>query len=149
VNHLDDHSITSFKAVAVLENADRRHATAFSFAVLEEVESCEFRIRDITGKRRGLPLGFKGLTCRHCQGDKGIGGRLFPSKIKTMSDTNKTLMPLYAHLIKCKYVPLTTKTQLEALFETHEIERRKQNRHGSQKMLFTMIWKRIHGHFPP
>jgi len=138
----------TFKGEIILECSDRKYATAFSYAVLEEVESCEFRKRDITGKRHGLPFGFKGLACRHCQGNRGRGGRLFPSKIKTMSDTNKTLMPLYTHLIKCNIVPLSTKIRLETLKETHDNERKGKSHGGSQKMLFSRIWKRIHGYFP-
>ena len=132
----------------VLDKSDRQYATSFSFAVLQEVESCEFRKRDITGKRHGLPLGFKGLACKYCQGNAGIGGRLFPSKIKTMSDTNKTLMPLYTHLMKCKDVPVPTKVNLQSFKDSHDKERKLKNKHGSQKMLFSRIWKRLHGYYP-
>jgi hypothetical protein len=45
------------------------------FAVLSEVESCEFGATDVTGKRVGLPEGFKGFTCRHCKGSRRLGGR--------------------------------------------------------------------------
>lgn len=90
--------------IVVLDKSDREYATTFSFAVLQEVESCEFRKQNITGKRHGLPLGFKGLACKYCQGMGGLGTAF--SEQKTMWDTNKTLMPLYTHLMKCKKVPV-------------------------------------------
>ena len=144
----ENNSDGEFIGEIVLDKSDRQYATSFSFAVLQEVESCEFRKRDITGKRHGLPLRFKGLACKYCQGNAGIGGRLFPSRIKTMSDTNKTLMPLYTHLMKCKDVPAPTKVNLQSFKDSHDKERKLKNKHGSQKMLFSRIWKRLHGYYP-
>lgn len=132
----------------VITPSDRELATDFSFAVLTEVEACTFGKQDRTGKRRSLPLGFQGLACRHCRGLSKIGGRLFPSTIKTMSDTNKTLMALYNHLIKCPVCPNDKKVYLQYLKESHENER-KSKRYGSQKALFSKIWKRLHGKCPP
>lgn len=54
--------------VSVVEESDRTLATAFSFAVLSEVKSCSYGPNDLTGKRKGLPHGFKGLACRYCNG---------------------------------------------------------------------------------
>lgn len=132
----------------VINSSDRELATDFSFAVLSEVEACTFGKQDRTGKRRSLPLGFQGLACRHCRGLSKIGGRLFPSTIKTMSDTNKTLMALYNHLIKCPVCPNNKKMYLKYLKDSHENER-KNKRYGSQKALFSKIWKRLHGKVPP
>lgn len=137
-----------FGSNCVISAADRELATDFSFAVLTEVESCTFGKQDRTGKRRSLPLGFQGLACRHCRGLSKIGGRLFPSTIKTMSDTNKTLMALYNHLIKCPVCPNNKKRYLQYLKESHD-EERKNKRYGSQKALFSKIWKRLHGKCPP
>lgn len=75
------------------------------------------------------------------------GGRLFPSKIKTMSDTYKTLMPLYNHFLKCPYVPKTIQDNLEKLKRDHD-EERKNKRYGSQKAFFSKVWERIHGEKP-
>lgn len=133
---------------AIISDMDRSLATKFSFAVLYEIESCSFESRDRTGKRRGLDIGFRGLACRHCQGfTRKIGGRLFPSTIKTMSDTQKTLIPLYNHLIKCPAVPDSTKENLRSLKEVHESERKGKS-YGSQKALFTEVWRRLHGTVP-
>ena len=137
-----------FGSNCVISAADRELATDFSFAVLTEVEACTFGKQDRTGKRRSLPLGFQGLACRHCRGLSKIGGRLFPSTIKTMSDTNKTLMALYNHLIKCPVCPNNKKRYLQYLKESHDDER-KNKRYGSQKALFSKIWKGLHGKCPP
>lgn len=134
--------------IRIVLHADRALATEFSFSVLSEAESCTFEAVDRTGKRRGLSLGFQGLACRHCQGLGKIGGRLFPSTIKTMSDTNKTLLAMYNHLIKCRKCPGETKEALLSLRGGHE-EERKLKKYGSQKALFSMIWKRLHGENPP
>ena len=129
----------------VVEAADQQHATKFSFAVLSEVECCELGPKDATRKRVGLPEGFKGLACRQCKGSRMLGGRLFPSKIKTMADTSKTLMPMYKHLMKCIYVSATTKARLEICKAEHENERKSQKKYGSQTALCTSIWERLHG----
>jgi len=130
---------------AIIGEMDRILATKFSYAVLSEVESCAFLNRDRTGKRRELELGFRGLACRHCKGfAKKIGGRLFPSTIKTMSDTQKTLIPLYNHLVKCPAVPNETKESLRSFKDLHDSERKRKS-YGSQKALFTEVWRRLHG----
>ena len=128
--------------------SDREVATEFSFAVMSEVEACAFKSTDRTGKRTNLRLGFPGLTCRHCRGESNIGGRLFPSSIKTMSDSNKTLMAMYAHLTKCPFFCNSKVAQLQILRLRHEEERR-HKKYGSQKAFFTLIWQRIHGSVPP
>ena len=145
---IEDHPIVDYGdylGQPVVEIADQQHATKFSFAVLSEVECCEFGKKDVTGKRVGLPDGFKGLACRHCKGSRRLGGRLFPSKIKTMADTNKTLMPLYKHMMKCTAVSATTKARLEVCKAEHENERKTQKKYGSQKAFFSSIWERLHG----
>lgn len=53
---------------SVVKESDKTVATAFSFAVLSEVKSCSYGPSDLTGKRKGLPHGFKGLACRYCNG---------------------------------------------------------------------------------
>jgi len=137
-----------YEGQPVIKDSDRQFATAFSFAVLTEVESCIFGPKDITGKRVGLKIGFKGLACRHCRGNRRLGGRLFPSKIKTMSDTNKTLIPLFRHMLKCPAVSASTKEWLEKCKVNHENERKNQKKYGSQKAFFTKIWERLHGKAP-
>jgi hypothetical protein len=138
----------TISSTPVIKDSDRQFATAFSFAVLSEVESCEYGPRDITAKRVGLKVGFKGLACRHCRGDRRLGGRFFPSTIKTMSDTNKTLIPLFIHMLKCPAVSTSTKDWLENCKVNHDYERKNQKKYGSQKAFFTKIWERLHGKAP-
>ncbi len=126
---------------------DKMFSTSFSFGVLSEIQSCRFEPSDMKGKRRGLTVGFPGLSCRHCKGDSLNNGRFFPSSIKTMSDTSKLLMPLYNHLIRCKRCPQDIKDELTNLQKEHEKERKLQT-FGSQKAFFMKIWNRLHGELP-
>ncbi len=41
---------------------DKMFSTSFSFAVLSEIQSCRFEPSDMKGKRRGLTVGFPGLS---------------------------------------------------------------------------------------
>lgn len=127
----------------VVRKSDAALATKFSFAVLAQFCPCGFRESDRQGKRRGLTQGYPGLQCRHCFGADRKGGRFFPSSIKTMADTKKTLMSIKNHLMKCDRCPYEIKDKIMELEPFHEQERRDQ-KYGSQKAFFTIIWNRIH-----
>ena len=132
-----------FKVKLVVES-DRKLATAFSHAVLSEFGPTKFKETDRQGKRKGLKIGFPGMSCLHCNGTTKKGGRFFPSTIKTMADTKKTLMSINNHLMKCPYCPQEMKDNIAKLRHQHEEERKKQ-KYGSQKAFFSNIWKRLHG----
>ena len=123
---------------------DQKLSTRFSFAVLSEYGPCKFRESDRQGKRKGLQIGFPGMQCIHCWGLSRKGGRFFPSTIKTMADTKKTLISIQNHLIKCNKCPHDIKESIVLLRESHEDER-KQQKYGSQKAFFLKIWNRLHG----
>ena len=127
----------------VVRRTDATLATKFSFAVLAQFCPCAFRATDRQGKRRGLAFGFPGLQCRHCFGADRKGGRFFPSTIKTMADTKKTLVSIKNHLMKCSKCPDPIKEKINELEVTHEEERRAQ-KYGSQKAFFSNIWGRLH-----
>jgi len=127
----------------IVKSGDTEHATRFTHGVLREYCSTTFQVKDRQGKRNGLSYGFPGLSCYHCNGGDKVGGRYFPSTIKTMSDTNKTLMSIFKHLNKCKKCPKKIQQRLQRLHLTHEDERKKQS-YGSQKAFFTIVWKRLH-----
>lgn len=110
------------------------------------MQPCVFTEADRLGKRKGLPTGFAGLACRHCFGGYG-SGRFFPSSIKTLSDTSKTLNVLQNHMARCRKVPKDILAELEKARETHDDERAKM-KFGSQKAFFAKIWSRLHDNRP-
>jgi hypothetical protein len=122
---------------------DKPYATTFSFHLMSQMQPCVFTEADRLGKRKGLPPGFPGLACRHCFGGYG-SGRFFPSSIKTLSDTSKTLNVLHNHMMRCRKCPADVKENLEKLRGIHDEERAKM-KFGSQKAFFGRIWERLHG----
>jgi hypothetical protein len=122
---------------------DKPYATAFSYHLLSQMQPCLFTEADRLGKRKGLPPGFPGLACRHCFGGYG-SGRFFPSSIKTLSDTSKTLNVLHNHMMRCRKCPPEVRETLDKLRGTHDDERAKM-KFGSQKAFFARIWDRLHG----
>jgi len=126
---------------------DKPYATNFSYHLLSQMQPCVFTEADRLGKRKGLPPGFPGLACRHCFGGYG-SGRFFPSSIKTLSDTSKTLNVLHNHMMRCRKCPSEIRESLENLRGTHDEERAKM-KFGSQKAFFARIWDRLHGKDAP
>jgi hypothetical protein len=122
---------------------DKSYSTAFSYHLLCQMQPCVFTEADRLGKRKGLPPGFPGLACRHCFGGYG-SGRFFPSSIKTLSDTSKTLNVLHNHMMRCRKCPPDVRETLEKLRGSHDEERAKM-KFGSQKAFFARIWDRLHG----
>ena len=122
---------------------DKAYSTAFSYHLLSQMQPCVFTEADRLGKRKGLPPGFPGLACRHCFGGYG-SGRFFPSSIKTLSDTSKTLNVLHNHMMRCRKCPPDVRETLEKLRGSHDEERAKM-KFGSQKAFFARIWDRLHG----
>ena len=130
----------------LVTSEDESLATGFSYQLMSQMQPCVFMEADRLGKRKGLPPGFPGLACRHCFGGFG-SGRFFPSSIKTLSDTSKTLNVLYNHMMRCRKCPQEVRETLEKLRATHDDERSKM-RFGSQKAFFGRIWQRLHKNGP-
>jgi len=126
---------------------DEKYATGFSFHLLSQMQPCVFTEADRLGKRKGLPAGFAGIACRHCYGGYGAG-RFFPSSIKTLSDTSKTLNVLYNHMNRCRKCPQDVRDKLTVLRATHDDERSRM-KFGSQKAFFARIWGRLHNSGSP
>jgi hypothetical protein len=124
-------------------DGDKPYSTDFSYQLMDQMQPCVFTEADRLGKRKGLPPGFPGLACRHCFGGYG-SGRFFPSTIKTLSDTSKTLNVLHNHMMRCRKCPSDVKENLERLRVSHDEERAKM-KFGSQKAFFGRIWERLHG----
>ena len=128
--------------IPLVLDMDRPYATDFSYDLMDQMQPCVFTEADRLGKRKGLPPGFPGLACRHCFGGYG-SGRFFPSTIKTLSDTSKTLNVLHNHMMRCRKCPAEVKENLEKLRVSHDEERSKM-KFGSQKAFFGRIWERLH-----
>ena len=146
-NSMEDATIevkSQLEGIKLVTESDKLLATAFSHAVLSEYGRAAFRESDRQGKRKGLEIGFPGMSCIHCNGQTKKSGRFFPSSIKTMADTKKTLMSIHNHLIKCSSCPQSVKDKIIELKESHEDERKTQ-KYGSQKAFFSNIWERLHG----
>lgn len=145
------------KLVSINLTAEERDlGTSFSNIVVEQFKPTTFGQSDVHGKRKGLVFGFPGLQCQHCELDRvdtdgnkycRLGGRYFPSSIKTMSDTKKTLMTMYKHLARCPKCPPETKQKLAETLETHD-EEKKGKKHGSQKAFFLAVWFCLHEKAP-
>lgn len=110
---------------------DKSTATKYSFLLISQMRRCVFTEADRLGKRKGLTSGFAGLACRHCFDSYG-SGRFFPSSIKTLSDTSKTLNVIQNHMERCRKVPRSVVDELNNLKRSHESERALM-KFGSQK----------------
>ena len=121
---------------------DEPYGTSFSYHLMSQMQPCVFAEADRLGKRKGLPPGFPGLACTHCFGGYG-SGRFFPSSIKTLSDTSKTLNVLHNHMMRCRKCPVEVRENLTNLRKTHDEERARM-KFGSQKAFFARIWDRLH-----
>lgn len=74
-------------------------------------------------------------------------GDFFPSSIKTLSDTSKTLNVLFNHMMRCRKCPPEVRETLEKLRTVHD-EQRAKMKFGSQKAFFARIWDRLHDNDP-
>jgi len=121
---------------------DKKLYTDFAYTLLQQMRCCGFTEADRIGKRKNLPLGYTGLACIHCYGGYG-SGRYFPSSVKTMADSSKTLNVIHSHVMKCLKCPQNIKDQLEDLRERHDDDRATK-KFGSQRAFFQKIWERLH-----
>jgi len=92
---------------------DRPLITDALFITLEQMEACKFVEFDRVGVYKGRQLGFKGIACKHCQGQAGAG-RYFPSSEASLSQTT-TSMTFINHMRRCRYVPKDIRDRLEAM----------------------------------
>ena len=108
----------------LLALSDRQLTTSFTIEVFDELEIVLFEESDRRNQRTHLISGFAGLACRHCKVTAAgrRGGRYFPSTMKTLTDSNKTLFAIHKHLVKCKCCPDDVKTNLN---HQHASEKKK------------------------
>jgi hypothetical protein len=137
--------IEGIQLSTLLQPSDRMLVSEFTNAVVDQLEIAAFCPRDRKGTRNTLAIGFPGFTCTHCKGTKSrTGGRYFPSSIKTMSDSKKTLFAISRHLSICKKCPQEVKDNVENLMSDHLESRKRNNRQGTQRAFFRNIWAFLH-----
>ena len=124
----------------LLTPQDRHLTTQFTASIIDQLDFVCFEEGDRRSHRTHLPIGFRGICCRHCKAPAGKCGRFFPSSLKTLSDTQKTLYTLHRHFIKCQHVPDDVNRMLHKLRENHMEERKTLKGHGSQRAFFRGIW---------
>ena len=127
-----------------LLSSDRKLVSEFTNGIVDQMQIATFSPRDRKGKRSAFPSGYIGMSCRHCNGMNGRTGRYFPSSIKTISDSKKSLYAMYKHLSTCKCCPADVKKTLSASFEKHTEDRKKNRRQGTQRAYFRKIWQSLH-----
>jgi hypothetical protein len=128
----------------LLESSDRTLVSDFTNAIVNEMQVTSFNSRDRKGKRSSFPSGYAGMSCRHCDGKVGRTGRYFPSSVKTISDSKKSLYAMYKHLSKCSQCPDDVKLTLGILFQKHTESRKRNRRQGTQRAYFRKIWLALH-----
>ena len=96
--------------------------------------------------RKCLYIGFPGLKCRHCDvRTHKRSGAYFPTSVKTLSDSKKTLFAVDEHLQnKCLHCPQELKDEISRVKANHEFERRAKFKYGGQRAFFFEIWKILH-----
>ena len=124
----------------LLTPQERHLTTQFTASIIDQLDFVYFEEGDRRSHRTHLPIGFRGIRCRHCKAPAGKCGRFFPSSLKTLSDTQKTLYTLHRHFIKCQHVPDDVIRMLHKQRENHMEERKTLKGHGSQRAFFRGIW---------
>ncbi len=129
---------------SLLDDGDRNLVSEFTNAVVNEMQVTSFGNRDRKGKRSSFPNGYAGMSCRHCDGKVGRTGRYFPSSVKTISDSKKSLYAMHKHLSTCTKCPDSVKLTLDVLFKKHAESRKRNRRQGTQRAYFRKIWHALH-----
>jgi len=124
----------------LLTPQDRGLTTQFTASIIDQLDFVYFEDGDRRSHRTHLSVGFRGICCRHCKAPAGKSGRFFPSSLKTLSDTQKTLYTLHKHFIKCRQTPEDVQEMLHTLRINHLEERKTLKGNGSQRAFFRLIW---------
>lgn len=140
------------EAYPLVKEEDRSLITDALYITLEQMEVCKFVEYDRVGVYKGRELGFRGLACKHCEGQAG-SGRYFPSSEASLSQTT-TSITFINHIRRCRYVPKDIRDRLEAMpaaLESPDNTDTKKNSkksdkplHGGRKVFFHRLWCRVH-----
>lgn len=125
-----------------LSEIEKEHGTRLSVEVFQHLKTTKLKESDLGCNRRHVSIGYTGLACAYCDGVcGGRGGRYFPSSLKTLCDSKKSLLSMYSHLVSnCRYCPTSVKKHLKSLYEVYDEDRMAQER-GHQKKYYRAIWK--------
>lgn len=118
---------------------DRPTIADFLYRVMEQLRPCRFTDAD-RNKRRSKNVGCIGVECKHCAGK--IDGRKFFWSSVSAAESN--FVSVHSHMLTCKYIPESLKTQLIQLKALRR-EQTSRLKNGSQKAFFMRVWSRLHG----
>jgi hypothetical protein len=116
---------------------DRPDVTDFIDVVMSQVVPCRASAEDVAKKNRRIAVGFAGLMCRHCSGEKE--GRYFFTSIESMT-TAATVIE--KHIQKCNLIAPEIKAKM-AESRVRHADQRKHLTPGAQAAYFLKLWERL------
>ena len=117
---------------------DESLVTPFTYTVLTQVRACNLD-NSCNGSRSAFDLGFPGLECIHCAGQRNA--RRFFYRTAEILSGNYAHIP--NHLLSCSAVPPSIKRSLREMKEAHNTLKHTLPK-GSQKEFFQNVWNRLH-----
>lgn len=133
------------RIVDFIPTKEKNLVTAYTLMVISQLKVCRFTLQQKVGKRKDVFVGFPGMQCLHCEDHKQRrSGAYFPTSVKTLSDSKKILYAIAKHINKCTACPLEVKYSIARALVIHEIQRRAEKRHGSQRAFFGEVWRILH-----
>lgn len=124
----------------LLNARDRMATSQFTGHIIDQLDFIYFEEPDRRSHRHHLTVGYRGFCCRYCRTEPGKSGRFFPSTLKTLSDSKKTLFALHVHFIKCPETPPIVKQQLFSLRQLHPAQIKPMKVRGGQRVFFRRVW---------
>jgi len=124
----------------LLNARDRMFTSQFTAHIIDQLDFIYFEEPDRRSHRHHLHLGYRGFCCRYCRTQPGKSGRFFPSTLKTLSDSKKTLFALHVHFVKCPETPAIVKQQLCFLRQLHLAQIKPMKARGGQRVFFRRVW---------
>ena len=129
------------KSHPVVFPEDENVITPFLYALLRQLETCQFTDADRYIARSRCSTGFNGFQCRHCSGHAGLG-KYFPTSPKALA-TNSTSQNIFSHVLKCRKCPDEIKEKLKTL--KHDKGHWTRRTTGWRQKFFEEVWQRLHG----
>lgn len=115
------------------------------FVAMGQMKPCTLTEADRVGCYKSRPIGFTGMSCKHCGGQPGFG-KYFPETVRSLAQTT-TSQTILKHIgSKCRFCPPHIR---EAVLELQRQQIIKENsnagrpRYGSRKIFFQRVWTRL------